>query len=306
MISFEFHVDKRFKRIAYVASLRTQKDLRLHALKHKLMASSTLLCFDALVCKSLYFDGHEISLTPRRWLCVLYGSKMSWSELPSYRCQVFHLRGFLVLESLRCLCSILMPLQFELNEFTPLITHSNSSVGIFLDEDFTNTFILVRRGIFTDGMRPNLPGMNFPARAITLSSVSAEPASTASSTSSTAPVPAEPTTTSATNNNTKHPAPGSKADHSRFGSILSFGRPTPIISVCFQGPTGGWRNSSTSRSTYRKMKLFGPDMKAGTSVYLAFLIRAAPSHIQSAISLLWFWNSVPTSQDLQSFGQELS
>lgn len=160
MISFEFHVDKRFKRIAYVASLRTQKDLRLHALKHKLMASSTLLCFDALVCKSLYFDGHEISLTPRRWLCVLYGSKMSGSELPSYRCQVFHLRGFVVLESLRCLCSILMPLQFELNEFTPLITHSNSSVGIFLDEDFTNTFILVRRGIFTDGMRPNLPGQH--------------------------------------------------------------------------------------------------------------------------------------------------
>jgi len=32
-----------------------------------------------------------------------------------------------------------MPFQFELNEVTPLTTHSNYSVEILLDEDFPNT-----------------------------------------------------------------------------------------------------------------------------------------------------------------------
>jgi hypothetical protein len=42
-----------------------------------------------------------------------------------------------------------MPFQLELNEVTPLTTHSYYSVVTLLDEDFTTTFILERRGIFT-------------------------------------------------------------------------------------------------------------------------------------------------------------
>jgi len=42
-----------------------------------------------------------------------------------------------------------MPFQFELKEITPLTTLSNYSVEIPLHEDFPNTFMLERRGIFT-------------------------------------------------------------------------------------------------------------------------------------------------------------
>jgi hypothetical protein len=42
-----------------------------------------------------------------------------------------------------------MPFQLELNEVTPLTTHSNYSVETLLDEDFMTAFILKRRGIFT-------------------------------------------------------------------------------------------------------------------------------------------------------------
>jgi hypothetical protein len=42
-----------------------------------------------------------------------------------------------------------MPFQLELNEVTPLTTHSNYSVETLLDEDFTTAFILERSGIFT-------------------------------------------------------------------------------------------------------------------------------------------------------------
>ena len=42
-----------------------------------------------------------------------------------------------------------MPFQLELNEVTPLTTHSNYSVETLLDEDFTTTFILEQHSIFT-------------------------------------------------------------------------------------------------------------------------------------------------------------
>jgi hypothetical protein len=42
-----------------------------------------------------------------------------------------------------------MPFQFELKEVSPFTTHSNYGVEILLDEDFPNTFMLERRGIFT-------------------------------------------------------------------------------------------------------------------------------------------------------------
>jgi hypothetical protein len=65
---------------------------------------------------------------------------------------VLHLtvgKGFVVLDGLCCLCRISMPFQFELNKVTLLTTHSNYSVKILLDENFLNTFMLERRGIFT-------------------------------------------------------------------------------------------------------------------------------------------------------------
>lgn len=58
-------------------------------------------------------------------------------------------QGVVVFDDLRLLCRILMPFQLELNEVTPLTTHSNYGVELLLYEDFPNTFMLERRGIFT-------------------------------------------------------------------------------------------------------------------------------------------------------------
>jgi hypothetical protein len=42
-----------------------------------------------------------------------------------------------------------MPFQLELNKVMLLTTYSNYSIKTLLDKDFTTTFILERRSIFT-------------------------------------------------------------------------------------------------------------------------------------------------------------
>lgn len=58
-------------------------------------------------------------------------------------------KSVVVLDGLRRLCGILVPCQFELNEVTPLTTHSNYGIEILLYEDLSNTFMLERDGIFS-------------------------------------------------------------------------------------------------------------------------------------------------------------
>lgn len=84
---------------------------------------------------------------------VPWGWQVGWRFIPSSREAGVLLstagQGLIVLDSLRRLCRILMPFQFELNEVTPNTTHSNCGVETLLNQNFTNAFILEWRGIFT-------------------------------------------------------------------------------------------------------------------------------------------------------------
>jgi hypothetical protein len=84
---------------------------------------------------------------PSRWQVgwrLVHSSSEAWVLHSTAR------QGVVILNGLRRLYRILIPFQFELNEITPLTTHSNYCIETFLYKDFTLVaFTLERRGIFT-------------------------------------------------------------------------------------------------------------------------------------------------------------